>query len=374
LNNLPSTSKGDPEMHDIAAALVALRELFGLSQSKLGKVLGLSQSALSKLESGYTDCTPDLVVRITRALGVAETFLDQEFDRCPMSATAFRKFSDVTQTQAKSIRALGSLVSERLRACFEITRTENNSSVRQTLASYAGEGPISMAARVRQYWGAGDGPIRNLTRLVEELGITVVHVELGIPRMDGLSLWPQGMSPLILLKAGAEGSRMRFTLAHELGHVLLHHGPIQGKESKDLEEEANQFASALLLPPEFKSELPILHDYWSYLALKARWGVSALAIIYRAGQLNMIDEQEHQKLYMYVSRLGYRKAEPNPLQAEQPSRFRQIGELALAACDGDLARFAARSFCTLREAEDWIGGKPVSLPRLPQLEGSTAPG
>lgn len=359
-------------MHDIAAALVALRELFGLSQGKLGQALGLSQSALSKLESGLTELTPDLISEFTLKLGVARTFLNQEFDRCPMSATAFRKFSDVTQTQAKSIRAFGSLVSERLRACLDISGEEIDQSARQSLFTELQDDPVAMATMVREYWQAGEAPIQDLTRHIEDLGIVVVHVDLGIPRIDGLSLWPEGMSPLILLKAGAEGSRMRFTLAHELGHVLLHGGSPAGKTEKQLEAEADLFAGELLMPSAFKSELPTKADYWSFLALKKHWGASALAIIHRAKDLGVIDSEENRRLYMYVSRMGYRKAEPEPLKPEQPSLFRRLGQRALEACGGDIERFAERVYCTSSEAQSWIDGKPVQLPKPPQSEEATA--
>jgi Zn-dependent peptidase ImmA (M78 family) len=54
-----------------------------------------------------------------------------------------------------------------------------------------------------------------------------------------------GERPLIVLRALKSWERTRWSVAHEIGHIVLH---ADGVDSDDQEEQANRFASELLAP------------------------------------------------------------------------------------------------------------------------------
>jgi hypothetical protein len=89
---------------------------------------------------------------------------------------------------------------------------------------------------------------------------TVEYVEFPVP-IDGLCLGLKaiGRKPTVLINRSSPSARRRFTLAHELGHVLIpwHVGNIideidvvlaSGESYFEVESEANRFASELLMP------------------------------------------------------------------------------------------------------------------------------
>ncbi len=115
---------------------------------------------------------------------------------------------------------------------------------------------------------------------------------------------------MMLLNGAHPADRMRFTLAHELGHLVMHRFP-----NEKMEEEANEFASSLLLPEADMREaftgrrvtLPLL------AALKPEWKVAMQALLYRAGKLGLVDANQSRYLWQKISANGWKTREPPEL-------------------------------------------------------------
>ncbi|MCL7679276.1 ImmA/IrrE family metallo-endopeptidase, partial [Klebsiella pneumoniae] len=106
--------------------------------------------------------------------------------------------------------------------------------------------------------------------------------------IDAFSFWKDDV-PYIFLNTRKSGERSRFDAAHELAHLVLHrHGDVKGQ---DAEREADAFASAFLMPLEnvmaVKMTLP---TFDKIVQLKSLWKVSAMALIVRMRNLNMLTE------------------------------------------------------------------------------------
>ena len=132
-------------------------------------------------------------------------------------------------------------------------------------------------------------------------------------RID-LSHLVAGLPPIFFVNSESPSDRTRFSLAHEVGHVIMHQTPVG-----DQEAQADQFASEFLLPsrevgPQLK---PISVERAA--ALKPYWKVSMAAIIKKAFDLKKISESYYRKLFTQMSKLGYRLNEPNPLMPEEPT-------------------------------------------------------
>ena len=170
--------------------------------------------------------------------------------------------------------------------------------------------PEKIASTVRAHWGIPSGPIKNLTQWIERAGVIIGFSKFGGASVSGVTFKVPGKAPLILLNALYPADRMRFTLAHELGHLIMHRFP-----TATMEEEANQFASTLLMPTSDiraafvgrKVTLELL------AALKPEWKVAMQALLMRATSLGFITGNQPRYLWQQISSRGWRTHEPAEL-------------------------------------------------------------
>lgn len=188
------------------------------------------------------------------------------------------------------------------------------------------------AESVRKAWNLGGDAIPNVTELLEEHGIKVLKLDFPLS-VDGLTCRVarpgQEKVPVIVGSVAKSVERRRFTLAHELGHMVM---AIDG----DLDEEkaCQRFASALLMPREdllFEvGQRRHAFGYAEIIEIKRMYGVSAAALIVRLRDLGVITEGTLQAVFRGIGRT-WRKAEPEPLpENEEPRRFQRLVLRALA--------------------------------------------
>ena len=178
-----------------------------------------------------------------------------------------------------------------------------------------------IAAQVRKYWDIDTGPIKDLQYLLEKNGIIVTGFDTNEDKIDAFSQRTIVAGNDIYFIAVALGNRpegrIRFDMAHELGHILLHPWSedleaITKDEFKARERQANMFASAFLLPRDSfgKDIASYPTDLKYYQFLKNKWKVSIQAMIYRAHQLGIMSDNQYQYLMRQVSKNGWRIKEP----------------------------------------------------------------
>lgn len=143
--------------------------------------------------------------------------------------------------------------------------------------------------------------------------------------VEAFSWWDE--RPIVLCKRNSDSAtRRRFSLAHELGHLVLHRRVVSGERTT--EDEANRFASAILMPAAaFRREFPragTRMDWTGLLEMKQRWGTSVQAILRRALDLGMITDAAYHSAYIRISQLGWRRQEPNEPDHEQPELVRSV--------------------------------------------------
>jgi Zn-dependent peptidase ImmA (M78 family) len=172
--------------------------------------------------------------------------------------------------------------------------------------------PEQIAQLVRASWQLPSGPINNLSAAIEGAGGIIVRYPFSNRKVDGISMWVTGMPPLFFLNENCPGDRDRWTLAHELGHVVMHRVP-----TPSIEEEADRFASELLMPAKvIRPELQNM-TLARAASLKLKWRVSIAAIIRRAKDLGVITPSQYRYLCMEISKAGWRTREPNELPPEK---------------------------------------------------------
>jgi Zn-dependent peptidase ImmA (M78 family) len=188
-----------------------------------------------------------------------------------------------------------------------------------------GKGQITTeeAARlVREMWMLPNGPIANMVELLESNGGIVIPCDFGTDLLDAMSQRIDGMPVLFFININAPTDRLRHTLAHELGHMVLH--TIAVKSDEEMEDEADAFAGAFLLPAdEIRPQLRRF-DLRQLANLKIYWKVSMAALAVRAERLRLITPYQSKMFWIEMSKLGYRKREPGEPPKEYPRLLRQM--------------------------------------------------
>jgi Zn-dependent peptidase ImmA (M78 family)/DNA-binding XRE family transcriptional regulator len=299
-----------------ASALETLRLARGLTQQKLAKLAGVSQATISKAESGTGPLTVAHAELIAQALRVSTELLSEE-TLAPASPTAcvfHRKRASTTIGQAKTARARLALARFHSEALLQLTDAADTKLTRRSPSPDGYISPEDIARQLRRDLSVPPGPIVDLVGALEGAGAVVIAADLGGRRLDALSEWPKSGRPLLLINRSASGERQRFTLAHETGHAVMHALPAEG-----IEEQADRFATELLMPAaDIRDEL---HDLTlgRLLMLKERWKVSAVALTRRGYDLGTLSDSDYRRLNMEMSASGWRSAEPVPLEPERPT-------------------------------------------------------
>ena len=196
--------------------------------------------------------------------------------------------------------------------CDDVFECENEDAIQEI---------EDIAAQVRKYWDIGTGPIKDLQYLLEKNGIIVTGFDTNEDKIDAFSQRTIVAGNDIYFIAVALGNRpegrIRFDMAHELGHILLHPWSedleaITKDEFKARERQANMFASAFLLPRDSfgKDIASYPTDLKYYQFLKNKWKGSIQAMIYRTHQLGIMSDNQYQYLMRQVSKNGWRIKEP----------------------------------------------------------------
>jgi len=193
------------------------------------------------------------------------------------------------------------------------------------------EDDIELAAlELRDSWGIGRGAISNVTMLAEKNGIRISRYRLHIRDEDAVSEASIGDQwDCVLLNADKDGAvRTRFSLAHELGHLVLHRNVTESERHehhKEFERQANYFAGAFLLP-----KATFLGDFDrptldAFIHMKQKWKVSVAAMVMRAAALGRLSKSEVGRLFSRINYRGWNVAEPydDIIEPENPQLFRQ---------------------------------------------------
>lgn len=308
----------------------ALRHLLGLTQEQLAEATGVGQSRISEIERGRLAATDEVIDAIAEATATPRRFFEVIPPDVPLATLRFRKYASARRSEAKQVKAL---FDEAYRITSDLMCEAGYGAPDLPLATgdVTDDDIEELAAQTRQALQiGGNGPMMHVTRACERAGIAVVPLTLPgeedeTQKVDhfGISYWPAPHEPaLIAYFTGGPGDRLRFTLAHELGHLVLHS---RRRVVADPEGEAHRFAGALLLP--LKRALDLLEGpvvLTDLARMKATWGMSIQALIMRGWHLGLIDDARRKSLFIQLGARGWRKAEPVQVGHEEPVLVRKM--------------------------------------------------
>jgi len=312
----------------------------------LAKLLGIDQGRYSRIERGDAPVDEKLLEKTADILDYPLAFFFESGDTLglPISlheSGSYRKRQSLTQKILFGVESSIGIYISCLQKMISNVEIEFAKSIRPIDLDAFDYDIEHVAEQLRLQWGMPSGPVKNLTVVLENAGVLVVKHDFGTEKVDGFSIWPKNFRPIIFIRNDMPGDRERFTLAHELGHLLFHTDRI----SPDKEQEANRFASAFLTPErEITPYLKNLNLY-KLQALKEEWRVSMAALAYRAKDLKTITENQYRYLCMELSR--YRKQEPGYVMPESPTLIQDVVEShfsELAYTEQELCEFLCLNY------------------------------
>ena len=297
------------------------RDAREFTQADLAAATGFTQALVSKLENGLIHQPSDEVVdKICAVLKFPRPFFYQRERQVGFPPFHFRKRQKLG---AKPIAHIGAIINMRRQHVAKLFRSYEHRVLKpipQIDLDESGLTPERVADRLREYWMLPRGPVSDVVDIVENAGGIVILARFGTDLLDGISFRSEGLPPLFFMNRDVPGDRFRFSLAHELGHMVMHTIPA---EDQAMEHEAHRFAAAFLMPA---SDIrPYLKDVkLSTLGrVKGYWKVSIKSLIKRAHDLKLITDNYYKILNINYNK-SFKDGEPIDIPLEQPTRMKEI--------------------------------------------------
>ncbi len=299
------------------------REARGITQQELAERLNTQKAFISKIEHGDLGVSETLLESISRATSYPINFFYQPGTILPMNLS-YRKRKKVPAKVITPIEAKINIVRNNIQF---LTRSLNKlAPLIPTYKVTEENTPQLIAKQIRQSLNLQKPVIENLVKVLEAQGIIISCFEFGSERVDSRSILTDDQFPIIFLNKSHLGDRLRFSLAFELGHLVMHTYSTVPLE-REINHEANLFAAELLMPSEtiiqdFKDgvTLPLLAQ------LKRKWKVSMISLLYRADDLGLLTPNQKRYLIQQFNQAKIRRREPVELDVakEQPQLIHQM--------------------------------------------------
>jgi Zn-dependent peptidase ImmA (M78 family)/DNA-binding XRE family transcriptional regulator len=278
----------------------------------LAVAVGVSPITISRLENGVNEPEDDTLNALSKVLDFPhEFFLAGDFDDLPVEAASFRSLTSMTARERDAALSAGTiafLFTDWIDERFNLP-TPDVPDLR------ADATPEAAAQAVREYWGLGQQPIPSMVKLLEAKGVRVFSLCEDTKTVDAFSCW-RDSQPYVFLNTFKSSERSRFDAAHELGHLVMHRHGVQ-QDSRQAENEADQFASSFLMPQDdVASRIHCVTGLEELIRAKKRWGVSVAALTYRLSKMGIVSEWQNRTFNIEISRRGYRSREPDGLGPE----------------------------------------------------------
>jgi len=304
--------------------VVLARESRGISQKEFAEKLGTSAAYICTVEQDNKSVTDTTLDKIGKILRYPVDFFYQPGEAyLPMSLN-FRKRDHVSAKVLTPFEANVNIYRLHVETIAEKLKLSESAIPNLDLKKY--DSVELVAKQLRKVWKMPKGPVENLTELLEQNGIIVIAFDFGTERIDSRTIHTKDKLPIIVVNKSHLADRQRFSLAYELGHLVMHTG-IMPSADRDISHEANMFAGGFLMPEseikkDFEKEITIA----SLGELKLKWKVSMQALLFRASDLGFLSENQKNYLLKQFNQLKIRRREPPELDfpKEKPKLMRDL--------------------------------------------------
>lgn len=312
------------------------RLLAGLTQEALANALThaghpATKAVISKYEHNKSIPSVDFLLLAASILKIPSSYFLHE-PKSNVNWLAFRRRSTLLSKEQEAVKAYAADIAELQIELQTLIYPNSAANLPEVMPVESGHDAEKAASQLRECWKLDEHPIDSLVQTAEDNQIIVVGWQKHEGEFDGLSGWCNHNFPVTVISIAVEVDRRRFTLAHELGHLVMNTQTVSDKVAEKL---AHRFAAALLVPSERAiHELGTRRtrlDLEELGILKRKYGLSIAAWIFRAKDLNIITENHAKILWQEMSRRGWRHKEPvDYIGDELPLHLEQMAHRAVA--------------------------------------------
>ncbi|WP_233526421.1 XRE family transcriptional regulator [Actinomadura spongiicola] len=338
--------------------LTLARRLRGLRKNQVAQAVGTTPKAIGRYEAGVQAPEEPMVRRLAIALGVPVEFFQGGRSPVSLDGAHFRSLRSTSQIERDQALAYGRIATDVVAALEDLVDFPDVDLPEYVVSpdEIAGNGPVEAARVARKSLLGEPGPVPHVVRLLEGHGVIVLVLPDAAERVDAFSVGVHPRPMVFFNPAKGDYWRNRFDGAHELGHLVMHADAEPGE--KIVEDQANRFAAEFLMPEEdIRGELPQTADWDRLTELKATWGVSMAALLYRARTLRIMSEIVYRNAMSALSSRGWRRREPGqPRALEQPTMLLRAIEI-VAAAGTDRDRVAERARVTRADLDLLVRGR-----------------
>lgn len=320
--------------NQVANRIKNARILKCLSQQNVADELGVSKQMVSKYENGEAIPTSSKFIKLSKLFGLKIDYFFSSF-QVELGEINFRKKSSFSIKKLSSLKEQIKInlenylwLEDALSIDYSFKNTIENIGIDKI------EDIEKAVLRLRNDWNIGIDPIHNIIQLLEDKEIKVIELYDVDDKFDGLATYVNGKYPVIVVNGNFHVERKRFTLLHELGHLLLN---LPECETKKEEQFCNKFAAEFLFPREIvvkefggKRKHITLAEL---IATQKKYGISIPAIVYRLVDAGILSEQRHTDFYKKTRFNPSLDREVNVSRFETPEksyRFEQLVYRALS--------------------------------------------
>jgi len=340
---METVKKVNPHMITIA------RESRGMVHLDLAGKLNVTKPTAWRWENDVFGISEDVIEKLAKTLHYPESFFYQKGEVLPLSLS-YRKRNVVAAKLISQIEANINISRLNIEQLLDAIRYEDIKLPILDVNKYGT--PQECAKQLRKLWKLDKGAINNLSEVLEKHHILLVSLDFNTERVDGRCTMALDKFPIIVTNKSLLGDRQRFTLAYELGHLVMHLYTSPAYD-RDLSHEANLFAAELLMPEKeiYKDledlSLPKLGE------LKRKWKVSMQSLVYRASDLEILTDNQKRYLIQQFNQQNIRRREPKELdiQAEQ---YKLVRDLLTHYCTKQKISIAKMASFLHLEQEDFL--------------------
>lgn len=295
------------------------RKRRGFTKTRLAELVGVEVRSITGYENGEFKPEKEKLQALSEKLHFpVQFFVGDDAEEITPDAVSFRSMSKMTAGQRDSALGAGAVAlmfSHWIERRFELPAA--------ALPDLSQEpSPAAAASALRRIWGLGELPVKNMVHLLEAKGVRVFSLSLDTAHVDAYSMW-HSSTPFVFLNTMKSCERSRFDAAHELGHLVMHRHA--GPKAKAAEREANEFASAFLMPEgSVLANAPVMPTVDQLINHKVFWTVSVAALAYKMRDLALISEWHYRSLCIEIAQRGYHKVEPNEAPRETSQVLRKV--------------------------------------------------
>lgn len=360
------------------ARLTQARRISAMSKNDLHKAVGVSAAAIGLYERGEVRPRPDTIRELAGALNVPPGFFAHGRPRVQVEVAeaSFRRLRSTSVGQQQQATAYVEQVWEL--SCYLEERVE---FPELDLPAWAHPDsphvpdPVTAAQQLREHWKLGTEPIPHLVYEIEQHGILTVFFSMkqddALPeksRIDAFSTTALPRPLIVLTPDKADDVlRHRFSAAHELGHVVMHHGRL-GSDI-EMERQADVFAAEFLTPRDvIRDRLPTRFNLNALQELSDEWGVSPEMLVYRSRDLERISDSSARRAYITLRSVPRLPLSISAYPGERPELLRNALEL-MATVNVSVVDIATALQMTPRHVRR-LAGLGAAKPRLSLVGGT----